>query len=368
MRTANEITPFIATHPGEIIHDELEARGLSQIDFAKLLGMSRSQLNEIIRGKRNINADLALLLEKALGIDADFWMEAQKNFDLDTARINTKNQKRLEAIAQWNFIEPHIGAKFLKNQQIISGDPLIDLPIIYNVYGVQNMEQLASLEAKPVFNRFRKSEKLAHDPINIIAWVKLVHFKALNMNVGPFNYDLRNKLISDLRLILTENKNTIERVKNKLGQYGIKLIYQEKGDKTPIDGLSFWSEGNPAIGMSLRHHRLDNFAFTLFHELGHVFEHLINNNNSEFIDLISSQEQADYKKTQEEIEANEFATNTLIDKQLWDDFYKNNDRFTDNLINVFAKMAKIHPSIVRGRICHEIGNYRAKTEIDYKIY
>jgi len=76
----------------------MQANGYSQIDLAKLINIKLSQLNEIIKGKRNINANLALLQEKALGIDADFWKEAQKNYDLDKARIEAKNKAQLEAI------------------------------------------------------------------------------------------------------------------------------------------------------------------------------------------------------------------------------------------------------------------------------
>ena len=64
--TTKNLVPAIATHPGTILSEEMEANGYSQIDLAKLIDIKRSQLNEIIKGKRNINADLALLLEKAI--------------------------------------------------------------------------------------------------------------------------------------------------------------------------------------------------------------------------------------------------------------------------------------------------------------
>ena len=67
--TTKNLVPAFATHPGLMLADEIEANEYSQIDFAKLINLSRSQLNEIIKGKRNLNADLALLLEKALGVD-----------------------------------------------------------------------------------------------------------------------------------------------------------------------------------------------------------------------------------------------------------------------------------------------------------
>lgn len=369
MKTATELTPLMATHPGEILLDEIEAIELSQVDFAKQLGMPRSQLNEIIKGKRNINADLALLLEKVLGIDVEYWMEAQKNYDIDKARIEAKNQNRMEAIEQWKVVKSLVADKFLRKQKVISGDPVIDLPIIFNIYDVNSIDQLASLKVQPEFARFRKSDNLANDPTNIIAWVKLVRFEAKKVMVDKFDYSQKDNLLMELRAIITENKDTIKRTQVKLSEYGIKLIYQAKGDKSPIDGVSFWSEGNPAIGMTLRHSRIDNFAFTLFHELGHIYKHLVNNTQSEFIDLINSKESEEYKKSKEEFEANDFAGESLIGKKSWEEFLQRAPKFTDFLIKAFAEEIELHPAIIRGRLCHQFSSlYKVKTSIDYKIY
>lgn len=98
MKTTAQLIPAFATHPGTILLDEIIANGFSQIEFAKLINLNRSQLNEIIKGKRNINASLALVLEKALKIDAEYWLEAQKNYELDTARQEAKNILLLQDI------------------------------------------------------------------------------------------------------------------------------------------------------------------------------------------------------------------------------------------------------------------------------
>lgn len=367
MKTTENTIPLLATHPGEILLDEIEANDFSQSDFAKKIGLNKSQLNEIIKGKRNINAELAILLEKALEIDAEYWLEIQKNHDLDKARINTKNQKRLEAIEQWKFIENKIATSFLKKEKIISGDPIEDLITIKKVYNVQNFEELAKINAEPTYARFRKSTKLKVNPINIIGWVKLLQFNANQAIVGEFDYNRKDELIGKLKQILRINDNTLDAIRQTLADFGIKLIYQRKGDKTPVDGISFWSNGSPAIGMSLRHSRLDNFAFTLFHELGHVFEHLLNNNKAEFVDLISSKEQKDYKNSKEEKEADLFAKNHLIETKNWEIFF-HKKRFDDENIKEFAKVNEIHPCIVRGRICFTLDFYRAKTSIDYSIH
>lgn len=366
--TTKNLVPAIATHPGLLLADEIEANEYSQIDFAKLIDLKRSQLNEIIKGKRNINADLALLLEKALGIDADFWMEAQKNYDLDKARIEAKNKEQLEAIEIWNVAKAFIPVSFYKKQQVISGNPLQDILKIREIYGVANLDQLAAMRVQPAYTRFKKSIKLKIDVVNIMGWVKLVQYKAKEVIVPSFNHENQEQLITELKAILLKNKDVLNKTQNKLHENGIKLIYQAKGDKTPVDGASFWSEGNPAIGMTLRHNRLDNFAFTLFHELGHIYKHLVNNDNAEFIDLDIKNEEEEYKNSIEEKQANEFAQNALITKEDWQEFskslYLNNN---DECIIKFAKKIKIHPCIVRGRVCFTLNEYRSYTKINHDI-
>ena len=68
---ANKLTPFCPTHPGEILKDEIEYRKISQRALARQMGISYSQLNEVLNGKRPVNTELALLFEAALGLDPE---------------------------------------------------------------------------------------------------------------------------------------------------------------------------------------------------------------------------------------------------------------------------------------------------------
>lgn len=88
-----QITPYKPTHPGEVLHDELKARGISQSDFAAEIGMQPTMLNEIIKGRRPVTADIALLLEKALDIPADFWMRFQRQYEQDLEAIIKSRQQ-----------------------------------------------------------------------------------------------------------------------------------------------------------------------------------------------------------------------------------------------------------------------------------
>lgn len=94
----HELQPSEPIHPGEILKDELEARGISQRKFAALIGLSYSVLNEIINGKRSITTEYALKIEAATGIDAEFWRGLQSGYDMQTARNNNKLSAILDNI------------------------------------------------------------------------------------------------------------------------------------------------------------------------------------------------------------------------------------------------------------------------------
>jgi HTH-type transcriptional regulator/antitoxin HigA len=101
MATHKILTPMFATHPGTLIKDELEANpNLNQRKLAVELGVQPSFLNEIIKGKRPLTADTAILLEKILGISAEYWMRFQSQYEIDQARIKQKNIVKIKNIVR----------------------------------------------------------------------------------------------------------------------------------------------------------------------------------------------------------------------------------------------------------------------------
>lgn len=88
-----ELTPFVATHPGEMIKDELKERGMTQKQLAEETGIKTSVLSETINGKRSVSLNVAVALEKALDIPADVWMSMQTQYDLDKANIAKREEK-----------------------------------------------------------------------------------------------------------------------------------------------------------------------------------------------------------------------------------------------------------------------------------
>lgn len=86
--TANNLQSFRPYHPGELVKEELECRGIKQRDFAKKFGLSYSALNETLNAKRPITIEFALLLEAALNINADLLVRMQTDYNMQVARKN----------------------------------------------------------------------------------------------------------------------------------------------------------------------------------------------------------------------------------------------------------------------------------------
>ena len=360
----NKLTPAIAIHPGEMLKDELDARDISQKDFAGLTGIPHTQLNEIIKGKRGIYADTAIVISKALKMDAVIWTNLQMNYELDVAKINEKTKARLAAISIWQMIEGYVPVKYFKKQGVINGNPVEDIPVVKAIYNINHAEQLAALYSQTEYACFRKSEKLSIDKVNLIGWVKLVNYKASLIKVSKFDSKNEPALIEALNAIFRKNKNVVEKTKELLGSYGIKLIIQTHPEKCAVDGISFWSKGNPAIGLTVRHKRIDNFAFTILHELGHVFLHLVNNNTAEFIDLDKEHNPTEYKNSTAEKEANAYAKNALINEAAWEIFLQENPFFEEAAVVSFANKNKINPAIVQGRFLFETDCFKVRSSVN----
>ena len=74
-----------AVHPGEVLGGELEELGLSQAAFARQIRVPANRVSQIVAGKRSISGDTALRLGHWFGMEPQFWMNLQAQFDLAVA-------------------------------------------------------------------------------------------------------------------------------------------------------------------------------------------------------------------------------------------------------------------------------------------
>jgi len=363
---SNTLIPNIATHPGEVLKDELNARDIKQKDFAAQISMQPTMLNEIINGKRPITADIAILFEKALDIPANFWMNFQVQYELDNARIKERNIQKLQLIEQWQLIQQYVPLKYFSKFGYLTNNVSEDIVKVKQIYQVNRIDELVDSFASfksltPSY--YRKSDKLQIDEVNMFGWSSLVMWRAKTEKGKAFDPNKLVELKNGLHSIFFRNLNSRELTKELLSEFGIKLIFQGKFEKTPVDGFSFWSEENPAIGLTLRHSRIDNFAFTIFHELGHIYHHLQKDKSSQFMDLEKTDNSL---KSKIEKEADSFAQTNLIDEEQWNELISMVP-LNENTLIAFSKKHKINPAIVLGRVCFEMKNYAIKTSIDKSL-
>jgi antitoxin HigA-1 len=92
---ANNITPFEPVHPGCILKEEIEYRGISQRKLAAQMGVAYSVLNEVLNAKRPVTTVYALLFEALLGIDAGIFIRMQADYNLQIAKKDKTFAQRL---------------------------------------------------------------------------------------------------------------------------------------------------------------------------------------------------------------------------------------------------------------------------------
>lgn len=137
-----------------------------------------------------------------------------------------------------------------------------------------------------------------------------------------------------------------------LADRGIVLIVEPQVPGLKIDGAAFIVDGRPVIGMTVRTDTVDNFWFTLMHELAHVTLHFSTGLAVGFYDQTDQEASVD----EQEEEANRFASNLLIPEERW---RRSTARIAKSasVIEHFANELGIHPAIVFGRIRKERGEW-----------
>jgi HTH-type transcriptional regulator/antitoxin HigA len=249
------------------------------------------------------------LLEAALPdrLTAEEWIKLQSEYDLEKKRREVA--ERTSLIKEWNTLKGIISRNSLKKKIEFGDDIAANLQLVYDAFGVSSIQDVEKMALR-YQGFFKKSEKLQTDPINLLTWMFIVRNKSNTKHLtSSFSSTTLPSLRKKLNSILYENKNTAIRVEKVCEEYGIKYIYEPKLDKVPVDGYSFWQGENPTIVMTGRLNKIDNFAFTLMHELAHIEYHLTPNSKDEFLDVDS----AIHKVTNRESEANHCATLSLWD-------------------------------------------------------
>lgn len=101
---ANNLEPAFPTHPGEIVKDEIEYRGISQRKLAEQMGIGYSVLNEILNARRPVTEKTAMMFEAALGLNAETLIRLQSKYNMRIARKDKTFMQRLDEIRKMTAI------------------------------------------------------------------------------------------------------------------------------------------------------------------------------------------------------------------------------------------------------------------------
>ena len=208
---------------------------------------------------------------------------------------------------------------------------------------------------------YRKNNK-AKDVL-VTLWLskvkKLAHLYCSLNGVPKFNGISKDELV-EIASLNSQIKN-LEAIEEILAHKGIVLVVDNSIKGLSTDGAVYkLSSGNPVIALSLRYSRLDNFWFTLLHELSHIHLHY-----DAFDDLIV--DDFDIKSDDLiELEANKLASDLLIPRKIWRSCIARKNLQLESVLEFSAKH-DIHPAIVAGRINKERNKYDKFSKIVNEI-
>ena len=83
----------VAVHPGALVKDWVDEKGVAAAELAALGGISEVSVRRIIEGREDLTPAMAAAFERATGISADFWMRVQKGYEEDWVRLTREKGK-----------------------------------------------------------------------------------------------------------------------------------------------------------------------------------------------------------------------------------------------------------------------------------
>ena len=263
--------PDYAFHPGETLVETLEELGMTQKELAERAGRPLKTINEIAQGKAAITADTAIQLERVTGVPANFWNNAQRNYEAALAR-----QAEAETLQQ--------GIEWLRSFPInplwkLGWIPKVDNPIeqlraLLSFFGVAGVEEWRQLWDQPQV-AFRKSKAFDAHPMAVASWLREGERRAQRVVTRPFDRDKFIAALLEIRKLTTEEPETFEpAMKSLCAEAGVAVVLVPEVPGTRAYGATCWLTPEKAIlQLSLRGKAEDFLWFTIFHEAAHILKH-----------------------------------------------------------------------------------------------
>ncbi|MSV29397.1 MAG: helix-turn-helix domain-containing protein [Bryobacterales bacterium] len=344
-------------HPGVYIKEEMEARGWLQRDLAFILGCKEQALNPILSGKRGISPVTAKALADAFDVPAEFFLNLQKAHELSLAqepnpgvalRARMQNQYPVREMIKRGWIE--------------GADALLLESQLVRFFEVTRSDEIPYMPHAAKKSRYEERDI----PAPQLAWLFRVRQISKAVSVPKYSEkSLREALVHMKDLMLAPED--VRHVPGILMGCGVRYVIVEKLPNAAIDGVCFWLDGEPVIGMSTRRDSIDNFWFVLRHEVEHVLRR--HGQDAEIIDMdLGGSETSDSAPDEEEQVANAAATDFCAPREKLDSFMQRKHPFYyEKDVIAFARILGRHPGIVVGQMQRRMNNYAYLTRHLAKI-
>ena len=333
----NSKYPIEPPDPIDAITFRMHEKGLKQIDLVPYLG-TRSRVSEILARKRPLTVPMIKALSIGLGISTDTLIG-----------VNTTQDKNAEDNVDWSKfpVKEMIGRGWIAgvgNSVKKTTEELVRKFITDIGWQTGNVSFKRTMSG----DAYSPTTKYA-----LYAWVSRVVQRARERkeSLGRFDHSiLSTSFLRDLAQLSWFEKGPLLAVEF-LEKHGIAVIIEPSLKGTRIDGAALKDiDGLPIIALTLRYDRLDNFWFTLLHEVAHIWKHV--DDEETFLDDLDAS-----SEDKKESEANRLAREAFIPRAVW----KRSDAYSlpsKETIDSLSREVKINPAIIAGRIRRESGNYR----------
>lgn len=331
--------------PGYFIREQLELREWTQEDLSSVTGLSIKHLNQILQDKIPVSIDLARILAEVFNNSPTYWVNLNTAYRLWLVTEKTQQEQDVEIKALIyermpikdmllkGWLQPWESVADLKKQVLrFWGWDTLDFSILDKQY-------LPCLTRKSeTYNQFNASYA--------ITWYKKAMKEAERFQQRPYDKQKLEQLYEQIHLFTTY-EDGINRFIEALASAGVTFFVLPHLQKTYLDGAAFFMEDKPVIVYTGRYKRIDNFWFTLAHEIAHVLYHL--NDETPFVlDNLK-----DGEINQMETEANTAAAEKLKHTEILDYLDASLGYLPKSKVEECAAEYKVHPSIVIGKLAYD---------------
>lgn len=337
-----DFQPDYVVSPGTVLRAELDARGLTQADLATRTGLSPKHVNQVVKDVAPLSADVALLLERTLGVPSRVWNTLESR----QREVTTKKKSQLELASHADWLS-RFPTKELVSRGVLSalGGAGARVDQLLTFFGVADPTAWERIYAEPVA-AFRRAQHLSPDSAATAVWLRLAEQQVVPAGEGQAlaSYSARafRQLLPKLRALTTEEstEQAFQRLQQLCASVGVRVVYVPQLKGTGINGATRWLGDHPLIALSDRYKWADTFWFSFFHEVGHVLSHP---RRCTYVALPDKGDDQDGL----EAEADQFAADQLIPPSAREALARLKQR-TD--VIRFAEQIGVDPGIVAGRL------------------